>query len=159
MTNCEKVNMDYANNIKTLNLELPPPPKPAGSYQPVLESGFLAFLSGQISKTADGKIITGKVGSDLTAEEGKQAARTAALNVVSIIQNLISFEKFDRILRIVGYVQTAPGFYDISQVMNGASDLLIEIFGEKGIHARSAVGMASLPLNAAVEIEVTLLTL
>ena len=148
--------MDYEDRIQALGLELPPAPKPVGSYRPLLETQRFAFLSGQISKTADGKILAGKVGKDLTLEQGQAAARAAALNVASVIRNLLGFEKFGRFLRVVGYVQTAPDFYEIPQVLNAASDLLVEVFGENGSHARTAVGMASLPLNAAVEIEVTL---
>lgn len=148
-------NMSYEVKIKQLGLVIPPAPKPAGSYQPVVTSGPLAFLSGQISKTADGKILSGKAGMDLTPEEAKNAARTAALNALSAIQHGIGFDRFERVLRVVVYVQAAPDFYDISSVANGASDLFLEIFGPEGVHARSAVGMASLPLNAAVEIEVT----
>lgn len=148
--------MDYAQKIKSLNLVLPPPPKPVGSYQPVVTADGMAFLSGQISRASDGRVLAGKVGKELTLEEGRAAALAAVLNGVSVIQNLIGFDRFERMLRLVGYVQVAPDFYEISQVMNAASDLLIAIFGEKGVHARSAVGMAALPLNAAVEIEMTL---
>ncbi len=101
-------------------------------------------------------MLTGKIGKDLTVEQGKEAARVAALNVISIIQHLIGFNKFEKFVRVVGYVQTTPEFSDHSSVTNGASDLFLEVFGEKGIHARSSIGMASLPLNAAVEIEATL---
>ena len=148
--------MNYAEKIKSLGLILPPPPKPAGSYRPVVMAGNFAFLSGQISRTADGKILTGKAGRDLTLEQAQAAARAAVLNGLGVIQNLVGFEKFERVVRLTGYVQAAADFYEISQVMNAASDLLIKIFGEKGAHARSAVGMASLPFNAAVEIEITL---
>ncbi|HLD50296.1 MAG TPA: RidA family protein [bacterium] len=147
---------DYEAKIKELKLEIPPAPKTAGSYQPVIFCGNLAFLSGQISKTAEGRVLSGKVGKDLTLEEGKTAARAAALNALSVIHHFIGFSKFGRVLRVAGYVQTAPDFYEISAVVNGASDLFLEIFGPQGTHARSAVGMASLPLNAAVEIELTL---
>ena len=147
---------DFGKKIGALKMALPPAPKPAGSYQPLLLCGDMAYLSGQVSKTADGKIIAGKVGSDLTLEEGKGAARAAALNVLSILQNLLGWKHFVRLVRVVGYVQADPHFYDIPQVVNGASDLFLEVFGDRGIHARSAVGMASLPLNAAVELEVTL---
>ncbi len=143
--------------IQQLNLVLPPPPKPAGSYHPVIIANGTAFLSGQVSRNGDGVMLAGKVGKDLTLEQGKEAARLAALNVLSVIKNFIGFEKIEKFLRMSGFVQTAPDFYDIPQVMNGSSDLFLEVFGEKGIHARSAVGMASLPMNAAVEIEVTLL--
>ena len=134
---------------------IPQAPQPAGSYQPVVFCGNLAFLSGQISKTADGRVLSGKVGAQLTLEEGKLAARVAALNALSAIHHWIGFLKFARILRLVGYVQTAPDFHEISAVINGASDFFLEIFGPQGVHARSAVGMAGLPLNAAVEIELT----
>ncbi len=148
--------MNYEEKIKSLGLVLPVPAKPVGSYTPVVMQGELAVLSGQISKAADGKLITGKVGKELTVEQGKAAARTAALNVIAIIKDLIGFPKFERFLRVVGYVQSAPDFYEHSAIVNGASDLFLEIFGQNGIHARSSIGMASLPLNAAVEIEVTL---
>ena len=147
--------MNYAEKIKSLNLVLPPAPKPAGSYRPVIFSGNLAFLSGQISRTPEG-VLTGKASKDLSLEQGRQAARQAALNVISVIESLVGFPKFGKMLRIAGYVQTAPDFYEISKVMDAASDLLLEVFGEAGIHVRSAVGMASLPLNAAVEIEATI---
>ena len=148
---------DIEKKIQSLGLVIPPPPKPAGSYQPVVISGQFAFLSGQISKTGDGKILTGKAGVDLTVEKAQEAARAAALNVVSIIHHYLGFQNFKRVLRLVGYVQAAPNFYEIPAAMNGASDLLLQVFGPaEGVHARSAVGMASLPLNAAVEVEATL---
>lgn len=150
------MNPDYLEKIKSLNLTLPPVPKPAGSYHPVMLSGHYAFLSGQISRRADGSLITGKVGKDIDLAGGQEAARAAALNVISIIKDLIKFPRLEGFIRVVGYVQAAPDFYDISAVMNGASDLFLEVFGDKGVHVRSAVGMASLPLNAAVEIEATL---
>lgn len=143
--------------LKQLNITLPPAPKPAGSYHPVTIANGMAFLSGQVSRNGEGVMTAGKVGKDLTLEQGKEAARIAALNVLSVIKNFIGFEKVAKFLRVAGYVHTAGDFYEIPQVMNGASDLFLEVFGETGIHARSAVGMASLPMNAAVEIEVTLL--
>lgn len=148
--------MDYLEKIKSLGLVLPPAPKPAGSYHPVVFSGLQAFLSGQLCRKPDGTLVTGKLGRELTLAQGQGAAKLAALNVLSVIRERIGFDKFDRIIRLVGYVQASPDFYEISAVMNGASDLFLEVLGEKGIHARSAVGMASLPLNAAIEIEVTL---
>ncbi len=149
--------MSIEERLKELKITLPAAPKPAGSYHPVVVAGKQAFLSGQISRAADGTLVTGKVGKDLDIEKGKQAARVAALNAVSAIQNFIGLDKVEKFLRVTGYVQAAPDFYEISQVVNGASDLFLEVFGEKGVHARSAVGMASLPLNAAVEVEITLL--
>lgn len=137
-------------------LKLPPPPKPVGSYRPfVVEEGF-AFLSGQISKDAEGRVITGKVGKELAVEEGKRAAEWAALQAVSLIQSEVGLEKVKQVVRVTGFVQSEPDFYGQSEVMNGASEIFVELFGEKGRHARSAVGVAGLPLNAAVELEVTL---
>lgn len=146
----------YAEKIKSLGLTLPPAPKPVGAYRPVIFSGNQAFLSGQITRKTDGTILTGKLGKDLNLAQGQEAARIAALNVLGVIHDLIGFDRFDHLIRITGYVQTAPDFYDISAVMNAASELFLDVFGEKGVHARSAVGMASLPMNAAVEIEATL---
>ncbi len=149
--------MDVLEQLKKKGLVLPPAPKPVGSYRPVIIAGNMAFLSGQVSRKPDGVMIAGKLGKDLGVEEGKAAAQVAALNALSIMHHLVGFDRFDRMLRVVGYVQAVPDFYDISSVMNGASDFFLEIFGETGAHARSAVGMASLPMNAAVEVEVTFL--
>ena len=146
--------MSYEKKLQELGLKLPDPPKPAGSYRPVTIQGSLAFLSGQVSK-GEGKVISGKVGKDLDLAGGQQAARAAALNVISLIRGEIGFDRFARLLRVTGFVQCDPSFSDIHLVMNGASDLFVEVFGANGVHARSAVGMASLPLNAAVELEVT----
>ncbi len=142
--------------LQKLQLKLPPPPKPVGSYRPLIISGKIAFLSGQISKEAEGKVITGKVGKDLTPEEGRRAAQLSALQAVSLLRQEVGLEKIEQILRVVGFVQSADNFYAQSDVMNAASELLVEIFGEAGRHARTAVGVTSLPLNAAVEVELTL---
>lgn len=147
---------DFERRILELQLVLPPAPKPVGAYQPVVIEGGIAFLSGQISKTGDGKILSGKLGKEVSLEAGREAARIAVLNVLSMIKHLIGFNRFKRILRIVGYVQTDPSFFQIPDVVNGASELLIQVFEEKGMHARSAVGVSSLPLNASVEIEATI---
>jgi len=148
--------MSIEEKLQRLGLNLPEAPRPVGSYQPVIRAGSIAYLSGQIAKKADGSLIKGKVGLDLSVDEAQEAARVAVLNVMSVIKHHIGFDRLDRVLRVVGYVQSAPDFYDQAQVMNAASDLLADVFGEQGIHARSAVGVASLPLNSAVEIEVTL---
>lgn len=146
----------YLSKIEKLGIKLPALPHPAGSYHPVIISDHTAYLSGQIAKRDDGSIVSGRLGETLNVDQGKEAARIAALNLVSVVANLIGFEKFDHFLRLVGYVQTSGNFFEISQVMNGASDLLVQIFEDKGVHARSAVGVASLPLNSAVEIEATI---
>lgn len=142
--------------LNDMGMVLPSPIKPVGSYRALVVSGGFGFMSGQISKKSDGDLCVGKVGVNLTLEEGQLAAEAAALNVLSVIDSELGFEKLGRLVRVVGYVQCSPDFDDIHKVMNGASDLFERVLGEAGIHARSAVGMASLPLNCAVEIEVTL---
>ncbi len=148
--------MTPEEKITQLGLSLPPAPKPVGLYQPFVVSGKLAFLSGQISKDAEGKVLAGKVGKDLSLAEGQAAAHLAALNVLSIMKYLIGFEKIQRVVKMTGFIQTAPDFYEIPAVLNKASELFAEVLGAQGAHARSAVGMSSLPLNAAVEIELVL---
>jgi enamine deaminase RidA (YjgF/YER057c/UK114 family) len=150
------MNTLFEENLAKLGLLLPPAPKPAGLYQPFVVSGKLAFLSGQISRDAGGKLLTGKVGRDLSLAEGQTAAQLAALNALSLMKHLIGFEKIRRVVKMTGFVQTAPDFYEIPAVLNKASELFSGVMGESGAHARSAVGMASLPLNAAVEIELIL---
>jgi len=150
------MHMNIESRLKELNLKLPPPPKPVGIYQPFVGSGKLAFLSGQLSKDQDGKILTGKLGKDLSLEQGRKAAELAVLNALSIMHHLIGGEKIARIVKVTGFVQTVPDFYEIPAVLNRASEILGALFGDAGCHARSAVGMASLPLNAAVEIEIIL---
>ncbi len=148
--------MDIDPKLSELGLKLPPALQPAGLYQPFVVSGKLAFLSGQISRDAAGKVLAGKVGKDLNLEQGQKAAQLAALNALSIMKNLIGFEKISRIVQMTGFVQAAPDFYEIPAVLNKASGLFAEVMGDRGAHARSAVGTASLPLNAAVEIELIL---
>ena len=148
--------MTPEEKITQLGLSLPPAPKPVGLYQPFVVSGNLAFLSGQISKDREGKVLAGKVGQDLSLAQGQAAAQMAALNALSIMKYLIGFEKICRVVKMTGFVQTASDFYEIPSVLNKASELFAEVMGDKGAHARSSVGMASLPLNAAVEIELVL---
>ena len=142
--------------LQRLSLKLPPPPKPVGAYRPFTMSEGVAYLSGQISKDAEGRVLTGKVGRELTLEEGKRAAQLAALQAVSLIQAEWGLDRIGQILRLAGFVQSADNFYGQSDVMNAASELFTEILGEAGRHARTAIGAASLPLNAAVELELTL---
>ena len=144
------------STISRLGLRLPPVPKPVGAYSPLVVSGGFAFLSGQISKDDRGTVLSGKVGKELNVEEGKRAAQWAALQAVSLIQSAIGLERVEQVVRVSGFVQSAGDFYGQSEVMNAASELLAGIFGDSGRHARSAIGVASLPLNAAVELEVTL---
>lgn len=143
------------DKLRELGFQLPPSPQPVGAYVPVIISGQMAYLSGQISKDASGKVWSGKVGQSISAEEGKRAAEIAALNALSVLKAHVGLDRVERCIRLVGYIQAAPDFYAIPDVLNGASNLFLSVFGDKGKHARSAVGMASLPMNAAVEIELT----
>jgi enamine deaminase RidA (YjgF/YER057c/UK114 family) len=137
-----------------LDIELPPPPQAAGSYQLAKRRKDMVFLSGH-GPNEDGKLVTGKVGTDLTLEEGAHAARVTGLNMLATLKaELDDLENVVSILKLFGMVNVAPGFDDIPAVINGCSDLFTEVFGEKiGKHARSAVGMAELPFGMAVEIE------
>jgi len=140
--------------IKQLGIELPQIPESLGSYQDMVRVGNLVFLSGRGPLKADGKYITGKVGQDLTTNEGYQAARLTAINQLAILkQTFGSLDKIKRIIKVNGYVNTADSFTEQSKVMNGFSDLLIEVFGEQGKHARTSVGVFTLPQNMAIEVE------
>ncbi len=148
--------MSAEQKIEEMGLFIPEPPKPLGSYVPITQVGNLVFLSGVLPKIANGDIFTGKGGADKN-DRGQQAARIAALNALGVIRGFLgSLDKVDRIIRLVGYVQSMEGFTEHPQVINGASDLFLEVFGERGKHARSAVGVNSLPMNAFVELELTL---
>ena len=143
----------YEKKILELGLILPEPAKPGGVYQPVVFSGAWAHLSGQLPRAAGGILMTGRVGKDVDLKQAQEAARAAALNMISIVRNLIGFDRFKKFVKVTGYVNADPSFYDFSSVMNGASELLGLVFGEAGIHARTSVGVASLPLNAIIEID------
>lgn len=142
--------------LKQLNITLPIPPKPAGSYIPVVTSGSLAFVSGQIPMQ-DGKVLyTGKVPSERSIEEAQAAARLCAINLLAQLQaNLGSLDKITKIVRVSGFVNCTPEFSEHPKIINAASDLFYDIFGEKGKHSRIAVGVSSLPLNSTVEIDMT----
>lgn len=140
--------------LKTLGIELPPAPKPIASYVPAVRTGNLVFLAGQ-GPLADGKpTITGKVGAEVSEAAANKAARETTLVLLAVLRaELGSLDRVARIVKVVGFVNSAPGFTRQPWVMNGASDLLVEIFGEAGRHARSSVGVNELPLNIPVEIE------
>ncbi|MBI5698098.1 MAG: RidA family protein [Thaumarchaeota archaeon] len=142
------------DKLKQLNITLPTPPKPAGSYIPVVISGNLAFVSGQIPMQ-DGKVsFTGKVPSEKSIEEAQKAARLCMINILAQLKaNLGSLDKITKIVRVSGFVNCTPEFSEHPKVINAASDLLFEIFGESGKHTRIAVGVSSLPLNSTVEID------
>jgi enamine deaminase RidA (YjgF/YER057c/UK114 family) len=140
--------------IKQLGIQLPQIPESLGSYQDMVRVGNLVFLSGRGPLKADGKYITGKVGQDLTTNEGYQAARLTAINQLAILKQAFgTLDKIKRIIKVNGYVHTADSFTEQSKVMNGFSDLLIEVFGEQGKHARTSVGVFTLPQNMAIEVE------
>jgi len=140
--------------LKSLNIDLPIPPKPAGSYIPVVVTGNLAFVSGQIPMQ-DGKVVfTGKVPTEKSIEDAQKAAKLCAINILAQLKaNLGSLDKVVKIVRISGFVNSAPNFAEQPKIINAASDLFFDIFGESGRHSRIAVGVSSLPLNSTVEID------
>ena len=140
--------------LEALNITLPNPTKPAGSYVSVVITGKLAFVSGQIP-IRDGKVIyAGRVSKDVSVEDAQKAARLCIINALAHLKTeLGSLDRISKIVRVSGFVNSPPEFTDQPKVINGASDLLFEIFGQKGQHTRIAVGVSSLPLNSAVEID------
>ena len=146
--------MSYEAKLKELGVTLPDPPKPVANYVPVVRVGDLLFLSGVLPSRDGQLIMTGKLGQELTMEPGKEASRVAVLNGLSIIRHAAgSLDRVRQIVKMVGHIASAPGFTDQPQVLNGASDLLVSVFGDAGRHARVAVGAAELPRQAPVEIE------
>ena len=146
--------MSFDAKLKALHIELPMAPKPVANYVPVVRAGDLLFLSGVLPSRDGQLILTGKLGQGITIEQGMEAAKVAALNALAIVRSEVgSLDKVKRIVKMVGHIASAPGFTDQPQVLNGASDLLVQIFGEAGKHARVAVGAAELPRQAPVEIE------
>lgn len=140
--------------LKSLNISLPSPPKPAGAYIPVVVSNHMAYVSGQIP-IENGKVtFKGKVPSVQSLEQAQKAAKICIINALSQLKSeLGSLDKISKIIRVSGFVNSEPDFTEQPKVINAASDLLFEIFGEKGQHSRIAVGVASLPLGATVEID------
>ncbi len=146
--------MSIEQRLNELKLDLSAPQKPLANYVPVVRVGDLLFLSGVLPSRDGQLVMTGKLGQGLTVEQGVEAARIAVLNGISIIRSATgSLDLVKQIVKMVGYVASAPGFTDQPQILNGASDMLIAIFGDAGRHARVAVGAAELPRNAPVEIE------
>lgn len=149
--------MSAERRVKELGLDLPPAMKPTGNYVPGVRSGSLLFMSGCGPRRNDGSAITGKLGGGLTVEQGYEAARVVGLNMlVNIRQVLGSLDKVKRVVKVLGMVNATPEFFQTPQVMNGFSDLFVEVFGEAGRGARSAVGMVTLPSQIAVEVEMIL---
>jgi enamine deaminase RidA (YjgF/YER057c/UK114 family) len=149
--------MGIDERLKELGISLPQVAKPVASYVPAVLSGAHVFVSGQLP-TVDGKLkAEGRVGEEITVEEAQVCARIAVLNGLAAARSLVgSLDRIKRIVRVAGYVRSGDAFKDHPRVVNGASELLQEIFGEAGVHARSAIGCSSLPLGAPVEVEMIL---
>lgn len=146
--------MSHETRLKELGIELPAPPKPVATYIPAVQVGELLFLSGVIPFRDGQLMVTGKLGRDLSVEQGMEAARVALLNALAIVRHeLGTLDRVKRIVRMVGHVASAEGFVQHPMVINGASDLLVQVFGEAGRHARVALGAAELPLSAPIELE------
>ncbi len=146
--------MSVKEKLAALGLTLPTAAAPVAAYVPAVKSGNLIFTAGQLP-VVDGKLVKeGKVGSDVTPEDAKKMAEICALNALAAISLVADIDQIEKIVRVGGFVNGAPGFVAIPAVVNGASELLIKIFGDvNGKHARTAVGVAELPLNAPVEVE------
>jgi len=147
--------MSIKEKISSLGLSLPTAAAPVAAYVPAVKSGNLVFTAGQLP-VVDGKLLKeGKVGSDVTVEDAKELAQVCALNALAAISLVADLDQIERVVRVGGFVNCASGFTAIPGVINGASELLIKIFGDiNGKHARTAVGVADLPLNVLVEIEI-----
>jgi len=149
--------VSFEHKLTQLGIQLPSPPQPVATYVPAVQVGDLLFLSGVVP-FRDGKLaLAGKLGADLTVEQGYEAARIALLNALAIVRKeLGTLDRVKRVVRMVGHVASADGFVQQPAVINGASDLLVKIFDDAGRHARVAVGAAELPLNAPIELEIIL---
>lgn len=146
---------DYDKKLKELGIVLFEPSKPMANYVKAVRTGNLIYLAGHGPSRADGSNITGKVGADLTVEQGYEAAKQTGISILSTLKGeLGDLNKVKRIVKVLGMVNCTDNFVDQPKVINGFSDLMVAVFGEKGKHARSAVGMNSLPSNIAVEIEI-----
>jgi len=147
--------MSLKEKIESLGLTLPVAALPIAAYVPAVKTGNLVFVAGQLP-LVDGKIVKeGKVGKEVTPEEAKEMAQVCALNALAAIALVTDINQIERIIRVGGFVNGIPGFFAIPPIINGASELFIKLFGEvNGKHARTAIGVAELPLNAPVEVEV-----
>lgn len=146
--------MTIETRLAELGITLPEPVAPVANYVPFVRSGNQVYISGQISLGADG-LVTGTLGQDMNVDAGQAAARLCAINLISQLKAACDgdLERLQRVVKLGGFVAAAPGFFDIPKVINGCSDLMVEVFGDKGRHARSAVSCPALPLGAAVEVD------
>ena len=145
--------MSWAGRLIALGLVLPPVAVPAGMYLPAVRSGSLLFTAGQLPLVDGTLAATGKLGAEIDPARGHELSRICALNALAAVDALVGLDAVVRMVKVVGFVASAPGFTDQPVVINGASELLGEVFGAAGTHARSAVGVAELPMGAPVEIE------
>jgi len=141
--------------LASLGISLPTPATPIANYVPFVRSGNMLVVSGQLCFGADGNLVArGQLGGEVSMDDGQKAARACAVNLLAQLKAALGdLDKVTRVIRLGGFINSTPGFTDGPKVMNGASDLMVEVFGEKGRHARSTVGLAALPANAAVEVE------
>jgi enamine deaminase RidA (YjgF/YER057c/UK114 family) len=139
--------------LRELGIELPEVVKPLASYVPAVRTGNLVYTAGQLPMQAGKLAATGQVGAEVTVEEGTALARMCALNALAAVDSLVGIDAVTQVVKVVGFVASARGFNGQPGVVNGASDLLAEVFGDRGAHARSAVGVCELPLGAPVEVE------
>ncbi len=145
--------MNPSERLRELGVALPEVVAPLASYVPAVRTGNLVYTSGQLPMQGGKLVGTGKVGADVTPDEGSAMARICALNALAAVHALVGVDAVTRVVKVVGFVASAPGFTGQPGVVNGASELLAEVFGDAGAHARSAVGVAELPLGAPVEVE------
>ena len=147
-------NYNPEERLRELNITLPTPPQPVANYVNGVRAGNLIFLAGKGPKYPDGRELTGKLGGNITIDEGYEGARQTAINQLSVLKEMLGdLNKVKRIVKVLGLVNSSPNFIDQPKVVNGFSDLMVDVFGEKGKHARAAVGVNSLPRGQAVEIE------
>jgi enamine deaminase RidA (YjgF/YER057c/UK114 family) len=142
-----------SSRLGQLGVALPQVVAPLAAYVPAVRTGNLVYTSGQLPIEGGKLAGTGKVGGDISPEQGKALARICALNALAAVGSVVDIDTVTRVVKVVGFVASAPGFNGQPGVINGASDLLVEVFGDYGAHARSAVGVSELPLNAPVEVE------
>jgi enamine deaminase RidA (YjgF/YER057c/UK114 family) len=148
--------MSYEAKLKELGFELPEVAAPVAAYVPALKYGDMATTSGQLPMKAGKLICKGKVGADVLIENAYAAAQVCCLNALAALKSVIGdLDNIEQVVKVVGYVQSADDFYDQPKVVNGASELLLEVFGDAGRHTRAAIGHNALPLNASVELEIT----
>lgn len=145
--------MTASARLAELGIDLPAVVPPLAAYVPAVRTGNLVFTAGQLPMQSGALLQTGKVGADVTPEDGKALARVCALNALAAVHSLVGIDAVSRVVKVVGFVASAPGFSGQPGIVNGASELLGEVFGDAGAHARSAVGVSELPLDAPVEVE------